>query len=131
MLFGDVNNQAAYNCFAVEDYTAKISWTICNTDNDAVSDLRQYIILAVIKYGLQTFGIFGMEELMKFQKIACERPTGWNYNFQSRWPCMCPEGMAQSPIDIVTKDAINNTRIGADFRRWDQKVTSYTQMKTP
>jgi hypothetical protein len=53
-------------CFSVDDYIAKVSWTICNIDNDAVSDLRQYLILAVIKYGLSTFGIYGLEELMKF-----------------------------------------------------------------
>jgi len=53
-------------CFSVDDYIAKVSWTICNVDHDAVSDLRQYLILAVIKYGLSTFGIYGLEELMKF-----------------------------------------------------------------
>lgn len=131
MLFGNINNQVAYNCFAAEDFVSKQSWTICDTDHDKVSELRETLILAVIKYGLSTFGIYGLEELMKFQKLACEDPKGWNYAYQSRWPCMCPEGMLQSPIDIPVIKTINSTAIRADFRKWDVAVTSYVQLLYP
>ena len=131
MLFGNINNQVSYNCFAAEDFVSKQSWTICDTDHDKVSELRETLILAVIKYGLSTFGIYGLEELMKFQKMACEDPKGWTYAYQSRWPCMCPEGMMQSPIDIHVPDTINTTSIRVDFRRWDTPVTSYVEMLYP
>lgn len=128
MMFGNTNSQVQYQCFSVEDYITKQAWSICHTDGGIVDEVRQYIVLSVIKYGLSTFGIYGLEELMRFQKQACNKPTGWSYSFQSRWPCMCPEGMMQSPIDINSTSAINNTKIYTDFRKWKQKVKSYVQI---
>lgn len=100
-----MNSQQEFHCFQVDDHVGKQSWQVCSTENDKAQEWRQKLILQVILYGLRQFGIYGLDELMKFQKQACLKPTGWSYEFQSRWPCMCPEGMLQSPIDIDPKKA--------------------------
>lgn len=103
-LYGDQDNQTEMQCFLVEG--KKSTWNICDTDIGVATDWRQAIILHVILHGLRLDGIYDLDGLVKFQKNACVKPRGWSYQYQSRWPCMCPEGSAQSPIDIPSKRAI-------------------------
>lgn len=115
-LIGDINSQTTYYCFLLNENNGQQDWKICALDMPTADEWRQAIILQTIIKGLRAQGIFGLDALLKFQKAACKNPRGWSYSFQTRWPCLCPEGENQSPINIETKSLKDNKTPMLNFR---------------
>lgn len=115
-LIGDINSATTYFCFTLNENGGQQEWKICATDMPTADEWRQAIILQTIIKGLREQGIYGLDALLKFQKAACKNPRGWSYQFQTRWPCLCPEGELQSPINIETKNLKDNKTPMLNFR---------------
>lgn len=80
-------------------------WQLCFKDQGAAESWRNNLNGFIIVWDLKRKGIFDAKELKKAQADICAFPIGYNYVNQEQWPCMCAEGLAQSPIALEKEES--------------------------
>lgn len=91
------------HCFTID--TTQVEWLVCSAEPAAIEGWRNNLNGFIIIWDLKRKGIFDAKELKKAQADICAFPIGYNYMNQEQWPCMCAEGLAQSPIALIAEES--------------------------